>query len=455
MFLSWDRLQAIRALLPDGSPPRRRRFQERRLKRLLHHAAESVPYYRRLFQQCGFDPVTWRGLEDLGQVPLSSRSALQEAGLERRISERFGSSRLFQRRTSGSSGRPLTVCSSWFEESLLSIFRAQVFGRIGLRPWHRLARIGLRVAGRRPPGWVQRLQQAAVFRQPVIDCLQPPSTILEALRALQPDAIVSFPEILSRVAELSRPDLFRHLRFILVGGETVTPQALKSIHQGFDVRIVQGYASHEFGQIAVECPAGGTLHVNESWVLLEVLREGKPCAPGETGEAVVTALHSLAMPFIRFQLEDLVRLGPSPCPCGWPGKTLYGVEGRMADHLVCPDGRVLHSFALIHAFKDAFDWISQYQILQEEVDRIRIRIRCIGQPAASQFDDLKRRLSEVVGAGIRVQIEADAEFERTPGGKFRTCVSRVWQQRSLLGPPSGDGVHPGRGVGSGRARPVS
>ncbi|GAB4220129.1 MAG: phenylacetate--CoA ligase family protein [Acidobacteriota bacterium] len=431
MILLADRLDALRSLAPSALDflDDLRSYQDRRLRRLVRHAWESVPYYRRLFEEHGLDPESVQGIEDLSRIPMSTREDYQQAGPDRLLSRRHRRSRLFQRSTSGSTGKPVTIRCTWFEESLVSALRAKAFWAQGVRPWHRVARVKLALSPRRPPGWVAWLSRLRVPPQAVIDCLLPPGEILQRLEKFRPHVIMSFPEVLAQAAELVRPGAFPRLGLVLVGGETVTPQALDRIRRGLGVAARQGYASHEFGQMAWECPQG-LLHVCGEAVLVEVLSDGRPVEEGQAGEVVATALHSLAMPFIRYRLGDLARLGPSRCPCGRPGMTLQEVAGRMADYLVLPDGRLVHPFQVIGSFRDAFTWIAQYQIVQETATRVRVRIRCLQPPDAGRLEWFRKRLVEVLGPEVCIKIEPDAEIAPAPSGKYRVCRSLVWEQRS-------------------------
>ena len=53
-------------------------FQEERLRRVVAHAYEHVPYYRALFQQHGLKPVAIQTLADLPRIPILSRTRFGE-----------------------------------------------------------------------------------------------------------------------------------------------------------------------------------------------------------------------------------------------------------------------------------------------------------------------------------------------------------------------------------------
>ena len=56
-----------------------------------------------------------------------------------------------------------------------------------------------------------------------------------------------------------------------------------------------------------------------SWWRSSTPPRGRPVAPGEVGELVLTSLHKEAFPMIRYRTRDLTRLLEAPCPCGRGG----------------------------------------------------------------------------------------------------------------------------------------
>lgn len=174
------------------------------------------------------------------------------------------------RKTSGSTGVPLVIRRSALEHYLLGILRVRDMLRCGVRLTHRRA--------------VTSLMRSGDSRaQPM-------------------------PADRARI----RPKL------VVVGGETFTDDMRRRVREGFRANVYAAYTSHEFRNIAVDCPATGRYHVCDESVIVELLRDGRPVQVGEAREVVVTGLHSYAMPFIRYPLGDLAVRGPSPCGCGAP-----------------------------------------------------------------------------------------------------------------------------------------
>jgi phenylacetate-CoA ligase len=75
-------------------------LQARKVRALLRHAYENVPYYHSLFREKGFRPDRFGGLDDLHEIPVMQRSVLGSKGNEL-IPRNVKESELFANRTSG------------------------------------------------------------------------------------------------------------------------------------------------------------------------------------------------------------------------------------------------------------------------------------------------------------------------------------------------------------------
>jgi phenylacetate-CoA ligase len=161
-------------------------------------------------------------------------------------------------------------------------------------------------------------------------------------------------------------------------------------------------------------------------VIVEILRDGRPAAPGERGEVVATGLHSFAMPFVRYRLGDLAIRGPERCPCGAPFTTIASLEGRVLDYLPLPGGRRLHPYELITRFvRDPACWTRRYRIEQDRIDRVTLRIVPTRTPTAEDVAALRGALAPVLGDGVEIDVAVVPEIPDEPSGKVRLVRSRV------------------------------
>lgn len=409
-------------------------FQHARLRRLIGHAYDAVPFYRALFQRHGIRPEHIRTTADLPLIPVTSKRELQGANPTEMVARGLDPSRLIAYRTSGSSGEPLTVRRTWLEERLGSAFRLRAFHDFGLRS--RDMRVVLGADGGRltsydPRNWEGLqllLRSLGLYRKVRLDYRIPVSELLDRLAALGPDVLSSSPSVLARIGRAMTRDRPGGIapRLVISGGEVLTPLERRQISESFGARVVDMYSSHETGLIAWECSRGTGLHVADDSVILEVLKDGRPAEPGEAGEVVATRLHAFAMPFIRYRLGDLVTRGTAPCPCGAPFSTILTIQGRMTDYFQMPDGRLLQPYELVIIIhQQAARWVGQFQLTQETRERVVLRVAPLVPPAPDEVAVLEGVARAKLGAGIDFQLLLVPEIPVEINGKFRLSRSFV------------------------------
>lgn len=122
----------------------------------------------------------------------------------------------------------------------------------------------------------------------------------------------------------------------------------------------------EVGPVSFECPARpGVLHIIESAYFAEVIDPaiGKPAAPGETGELVLTTLGRVGSPLLRYRTGDLVKCAPAGirCRCGRHHLALEGgVLGRV-DDMVIVRGVNIYPAAVDEIIRACGD-VAEYQV---------------------------------------------------------------------------------------------
>lgn len=108
---------------------------------------------------------------------------------------------------------------------------------------------------------------------------------------------------------------FPRLRAFLVAGESLSPARKRQLSRTWGgKRIVEDFGSTETGSLAGECREG-RLHVWDDRLLFEV-RNDRGIHERGAGSLVVTTLNRKAMPLVRYDLEDEVRISQTPCACG-------------------------------------------------------------------------------------------------------------------------------------------
>lgn len=388
-------------------------YQSRRLRKIVEYAAARVPYYRNLFVESGLEAADITSIDDLTKIPISSKPDFVGLAMEERLAAEVDAERLVRHVTSGSTGVVLEVRRTRLEELRVhSIqFRAQLLA--GLRPADRRVFLG--------DVWDQKLfHRAGLFRIEGLGSNPEPDHALRQLRLLQPEIIVGHPSLLEMMMRSPRRDEFGRIRprLLFTGAEMLSPHAREVYEGTFGCPVIDLYGAHEVGHIACQCRWCGLYHTCDDSVIVEVLRDGRPAAPGEDGEIVVTSLHSKAMPMIRYRLGDIVRRPQQAPECPVRFNTIERIQGRSLDYLNLPDGRRINPYTIVERLAQV-PGVVCFQVIEDEQGKLQVQFEArAGKQIAAQRS-MTLACNELFPAGQLGAVTAVPEIPLNSAGKRR------------------------------------
>jgi phenylacetate-CoA ligase len=398
-----------------------RAHQLRALQEQLQHAYATVPYYRAAWDQAGVHPADVKTFADFEAFPILSKADIRrhERAL---VSSEFDIEKLRVKRTSGSTGVPLTI---YIDEPAAQWKTACTIRSDEWSGW----RLGQRVAKvwgnpeYRHFGFKGRLRNYFFDRAVYLDTLDLNDVRLaefaRAIRRQRPGLIFGHAHSLYLLACYLKKHGFTGIR---PNGIISTAMLLHDwqrsvIEQVFRRKVTNRYGCEEVSLIASECEEHNGLHVNADSVYTEVL--------GEPGKLLVTDLSNRAMPLIRYQIGDVVVPAERVCPCGRGLPMIERVEGREADYVLTPAGRLISGISLTENFALHIPGTAQVQIVQESLTELRLRV----VPDDAFGDESRRKIAALVeetfGAGVRFEIELVEAIPQEPSGKYRFCISKI------------------------------
>jgi phenylacetate-CoA ligase len=247
----------------------------------------------------------------------------------------------------------------------------------------------------------------------------------EKINKYKPTVITAYPSSLFLFAtylEMNGLSIYSP-KGIITSGETLYEDQRDKIESIFNCNVFNRYGCREVGNIAHECDKHNGLHINAEHVFVETLNEkGNACKPGELGEIVITDLDNYAFPFIRYKTGDIGTLSDRICDCGRGLPLLETVEGRIWDIIVGANGnRIVGTFWLV---KD-IDGINQFQICQEKVGELVIRLVVKEAFSDSEKQKIVERVHHYCGKNMKVIIKLVENIPLTDSGKHRFVLSKI------------------------------
>ena len=140
------------------------------------------------------------------------------------------------------------------------------------------------------------------------------------------------------------------------------------------------------------------------------------------GQFLVTSLTNRVMPFIRYEIGDSGRLKEGVCSCGSPFPLMEMEFCRSNDIIVTPGGKRIYPSYFIHLL-DGVKGISQYQFVQDQLNRITLNIDAASELAPGLQRSLQQRITNEIDKHMFLEINQVDKIKRTRSGKHRFVIN--------------------------------
>lgn len=405
--------------------------QYKMLRRLTTHAQMQSPYFRERLLKAALQPDDLASPQGLRRLPVMSRRDLQSAG-----------DALFcgvlppahmpvtEYKTSGSSGEPVLVKRTAVNKMhwLANTLREHLWHQRDFLGTLAIIRAFLPPGRHTMPDWgapaSSLFKTGQAFAMSIsTDVRQQVDWLIE----INPDYLLTYPTNLAALLrELQqRKVVLPNIRQLRTISETVPDELRILADQVLGVGITDTYSSQEVGVIALQCPASGLYHIMSECLIVEVLDEsGEPCQPGQIGRVVITDLHNLATPLVRYDIRDYAEVG-SACPCGRGLPTLKRILGRSRNMVQLPDGSSHWPITGFPKYREIAP-IRQFQFIQRSLKKVEVRLVCESALNTEQ----ESRLAEVIHASLGFPFQLQFvyfpdEIPGSRGGKFEEFICEV------------------------------
>ena len=416
---------------PDGECMDREDLEQLQLERLqatLNRAYRNVPFYRRRFDEIGFDPEGLRRIDDLRRLPFTTKADLIESYPYGMFAVPLRD--VVRLHASGGTGSAAIVLA---------------YTRNDIKTWSNLMARMLVAGGVTKDDVVQITFDYGLLAgafgvhygaERMGASVIPTSSgntkrQLKIMQDYKTTVLVSTPGYALHLAEAVREAGLNQsafsLRVALLGGEPWSEAMRKEIEDRLYVTAVDNYGLSELmgPGIAGECLEKSGLHVNEDHFLVEVVDPAtlEPVAPGKTGELVMTSLTKEAFPLVRYRTRDLSALIPGPCPCGRTLARIRRIEGR-SDDMIVIRGVTMHPSAVETVLRDIHGSVPSYQIVLDRPQTLDLATLHLHVSESLFFDDmrrqteflerLRRRLASELGVTFEVKLVGRRQGEGAP-----------------------------------------
>lgn len=394
-------------------------IQNQKLRKTIRLAYRTVPYYEQLFDRLNLSSEAIDTIEDLQLLPILNRSQLQ-AQVKQFVSKGFGLKT--RSHTSGTTGSPITLCRDLYSINLehASIWRQRRWGKVDLGEPIASLRGDAVVPpdADRPPFWkyVPAENRWLMSSFHLSDRFIP--YYLEHLRNCDISAIEGYPSTIYRLACYMRDYQQEPIpvKAVFTSSEVLPNYRRQLIEQYFG-KIFDHYGQSERVAHIAMCE-----HGNYHYVMDYSIIEFVPTEYSDLFKIVGTTLHNAAMPLIRYDTNDTVRISHRSCPCGRAFPVIDSIDGRLEDYIATDSGKYIGGITIVF---DGIPNIIEAQVIQEKIDLIRILIVPTEKFSDKNQNLLLQNLRERLGYDIEIIFQKVESIPRTKSGKFNSVVSKL------------------------------
>ena len=382
-----------------------KRIQWEKLKEIIRHAYDKVPFYRDKFKKVGFMPEELKNPSDLLHIPPTTKDEIMENFPDGITAEDANRNTWQYVATAGTTRRVMAIHD--LDKRVINwaagLRDAKLAGNHDLGekwlqiPPHMCTNIcGMNDQGPVEPIWSKKLfslllskdysnlkkylyqlvysRREKIYRRLTLPSFGSEGTnipeedlnhYLSKIQQYRPKVVIALPAYLYALAkyiigkQLEPPPV----KVVKPIGGSTTSAMVKVIKEGFRCDFFDSYGCSEMGWMACECPEHNGLHLFMDLYYIEICRNGKPVNSGEPGRILITDLSNKAMPFIRYDIGDVGRWVDGVHHCDRHAIRLE-VVGRIQDTISNSKGKLFPSDDICNFFYK-YPALDNFQLVQK------------------------------------------------------------------------------------------
>lgn len=397
------------------SPEFIRQFQEARLKETLTYLAGHSAFYRRMFSEHRIDVHNINTLEDLRNIPTTSKADLQLHNSEFLCVNPVDV--IDYVTTSGTLGDPVTFALTEGDLQRLAYNEASSFTMAGCKK-DDIMQLMTTIDRRFMAGLAYFLGARELGCGIIRVGNGIPELQWDTIKRVQPTVCMVVPSFLMKMVEFAENNNIDYhnsslKKAICIGEALRTPDGelttlgRKINDKWHELELFSTYASTEMQTSFTECECHNGGHIPADLIIVELLDENnQPVKDGEPGEVTITTIGVEAMPLLRFKTGDICVRMSDPCSCGRNSARLSSVIGRKGQ-MIKFKGTTIYPpvlFDILDNIVDVENYIVEVFTNSLGTDQIQIRIG-----SNNHSESFVKQIKDVFRSKVRVA--PDIKFE--------------------------------------------
>ncbi len=396
-----------------------RTYQNKKLIEIVQYAGKYVPYYRNLFKDINFDIKKFKGIEDLFKIPYLDKEILRIKPDEF-VSDVYPKNKVIIEKTSGSTGTPLRLHIDEISRSRKYAAFARAYFWSGYKPGAlRFVLKGFSESKKEPYGYdlLRNMIYLNSSKMTKDNCL----SVLALLRNKKINIFEgyarSFIDFYNIVGEHNMD--IKPPKGILCYGETITSEMRVFVETKYKTRLFDFYSHAENSVMICQRP-DNKKYLMEDYFYPEIINGTGSISSSGYGELVGTSFYNYAMPLIRYKTRDNIKLNLDNISS--PNREVLGIEGRMDDFILLPDGRKIY-FAKGAIYYAVGVVAAQY--IQNDKRNLMIKLIVDDRFRIENISEIEKGLVKRIGNELTIDFQIVDHLEKKKSGKTPFIINNI------------------------------
>jgi phenylacetate-CoA ligase len=402
-------------------------YQNQKVRELMTHVYENVPYYHRVMKERGLTPKDFETAEDLVKMPILTKEIVRHEGNNMVAKNINLHKNAVHCHTSGTTGAGLKFWKSFYANSFQWAIAWRFINRFGIK-WREPS---LNFGGQTvvpynqnyPPFWreIRSLNQTYCSTYHLND--RNLDSYVDLIEKKYFAWYVGYPSsmfILANYCKKINHVLTRPPKIIIPGAETLFPMHRELFEKQFKAQSTNQYGMSEGVTNCSRCKKD-IFHVDMEIGVCE-LQKNQDVHQGYTAFFIGTGLQDYVQPFIRYKTNDVATITDDKCTCGINTPCISYIDGRIESFITTPDGRQVGR--LDHIFKDITS-VREAQLVQKNQDSVIIRIVPDTDFNSRNEQQIINEMTHYLGNNMSFSIEKVINIPKTKSGKHRFVISEI------------------------------
>jgi phenylacetate-CoA ligase len=393
-------------------------YRNNKLQRMIKHCYDTVPYYTKMFNELRIDHREIKTIDDLKVLPILTKQIVRD-NFNDLLSSTIPEKDLIIAHTGGTTGSSFefyttneTISEQWavwwrYRRNLGIEFDTwcAIFGGKAVVPYKQ----------RMTPFWRINKPGKQLYFSGYHLNRDNYKHYVNILQQMKIKWLHGYSSNINVIASFMIEDNIKlDMNFVTVGSENLFSHQSEMVKKAFGVKPFQHYGMAE-GVANISEDRYGVLHIDEDFAAVEILKSGK---------LIGSTLTNWAMPFLRYDTDDLVLGVEIPMSHNQGGRLISQIDGRAEGQLITKNDIRIGEAAISLIFKEVPN-IIEAQLIQNRIGAVKIFAVTNGIYNKADEDKLSMLTKRTFGNDFELELEYVDNILRTSSGKLRFVVSEL------------------------------